>query len=152
MCMDEHIMHISYLYKKWKIPQAFLEHTQRNNYRWLLRIPKAQTWRHDRSDLTVMTDECSNTCGSRELVGPGPDPPATDNAAIVTQPQKQWSYWDRANKQKAIDIEYYLNFLNGKDHGPWYYSFASPSKMKVGVWEAHVMCDTPCIKYDLHCQ
>ena len=81
-------------------------------------------------------DECSDTRGSWESVGPGPNPPAIDNATVVTQPQKQLSYQDQTNKQKVantIDIEYYLNCLNGKDHGTWYYSFASPSKMKVGV-------------------
>ena len=66
----------------------------------MLRIPIAQTRRHDRNDLTVMTDEGSDTRGSRESVGP--DTSAIDNATVVIQPQKQSSRRDQANKQKVI--------------------------------------------------
>ena len=47
-----------------------------------------------------MTDEGSDTRGSRESVGP--DTPAIDNATVVIQPQKQSSRRDQANKQKVI--------------------------------------------------
>ena len=66
----------------------------------MLRIPIARTRRQDRKDLTVMTDECSDSRGGREPTGP--DTPAIDTATVVTQPQKQSSRRDQANKQKVI--------------------------------------------------